>query len=104
MREVEGRSFGVEEKHRRVAAYLDAKWDIRTDLNILNALIRSRISLILSERRDQTNGFYKFEANVRALYKQMARITITPTWARYYDFGAGRLPTFLRRLIDSTSS
>ena len=45
-----------------------------------------------------------FEANVRALYKQMARITITPTWARYYDFGAGRLPTFLRRLIDSTSS
>ena len=45
-----------------------------------------------------------FEAAVRALYKQMARITITPTWARYYDFGAGRLPTFLRRLIDSTSS
>jgi len=45
-----------------------------------------------------------FKANVRALYKQMARITITPTWARYYDFGAGRLPTFLRRLIDSTSS
>jgi hypothetical protein len=45
-----------------------------------------------------------FEANVHALYKQMARITITPTWARYYDFGAGRLPTFLRRLIDSTSS
>src|SRR5207302_221487 len=43
-----------------------------------------------------------FEANV--LYKQTARITITPTWARYYDFGAGRLPTFLRRLIDSTSS
>ena len=44
-----------------------------------------------------------FEANVRALYKQMARITITPKWARYYDFGAGRLPTFLRRLVDSTS-
>ncbi len=45
-----------------------------------------------------------FEAQVRALYRQMARITITPTWARYYDFGAGRLPTFLRRLVDSASS
>ena len=44
-----------------------------------------------------------FEAQVRATYKQMARITITPTWARFYDFGAGRFPTFLRRLVDSTS-
>jgi len=44
-----------------------------------------------------------FEAGVRATYKQMARITITPTWARFYDFGADRLPTFLRRLVDSAS-
>jgi hypothetical protein len=44
-----------------------------------------------------------FEAQVRRLYKQMARITIAPTWARFYDFGAGRFPTFLRRLVDSTS-
>src|ERR687885_397391 len=42
-----------------------------------------------------------FEANVRALYEQMARITIAPKWARYYDFGAGRFPTFLRRLVDA---
>ncbi len=42
-----------------------------------------------------------FEAGVRALYKRMARITIAPTWARYYDFGAGRFPTFLRRLVDA---
>lgn len=45
-----------------------------------------------------------FEANVRALYKQMARITITPSWARFYDFGADRLPTYLRRLVDSASN
>jgi len=45
----------------------------------------------------------QFEANVRGLYKQMARITIAPTWARLYDFGAGRFPTFLRQLVDSTS-
>src|SRR2546425_13111412 len=30
---------------------------------------------------------------LRAFYEQMARITIAPTWARYYDFGAGRRPT-----------
>lgn len=45
-----------------------------------------------------------FEANVRALYKNMARITITPSWARFYDFGGGRLPTFLRRLAESGSA
>ena len=45
-----------------------------------------------------------FEAEVRRVYKEMARITITPSWARYYDFGAGRLPTFLRRLIEPGSA
>jgi hypothetical protein len=43
------------------------------------------------------------EANVRSTYKTMARITITPSWARFYDFGAGRLPTFLRRLMEPGS-
>ena len=42
-----------------------------------------------------------FEAAVRALYTHMARITIAPTWARYYDFGAGRFPTFPQRLVDA---
>ena len=41
----------------------------------------------------------EFEASVRSLYQQMARITIEPRWARYYDFGAGRLPGFLHKLI-----
>jgi uncharacterized protein YndB with AHSA1/START domain len=39
-----------------------------------------------------------FEAAVRSMYQQMARITIEPRWARYYDFGAGRIPRFLREL------
>jgi len=42
----------------------------------------------------------QFEAHVRMLYKQMARITIEPQWARYYDFGAGRVPGFLRKLAE----
>jgi uncharacterized protein YndB with AHSA1/START domain len=40
----------------------------------------------------------QFETQVRSLYKQMARITIEPRWARYYDYTAGRVPEFLRRL------
>src|SRR5215470_15594376 len=42
----------------------------------------------------------QFEAHVRMLYKQMARITIEPRWARYYDFGAGRVPGFLQKLAE----
>jgi len=42
----------------------------------------------------------QFEANVRMLYQQMARISIEPRWARYYDFGAGRIPGFLRKLAE----
>jgi pyridoxamine 5'-phosphate oxidase-like protein len=39
-----------------------------------------------------------FEAAVRATYDRMARISIVPDWARWFDFGAGRLPGFLQRL------
>jgi nitroimidazol reductase NimA-like FMN-containing flavoprotein (pyridoxamine 5'-phosphate oxidase superfamily) len=43
-----------------------------------------------------------FEANVRSMYKQMSRISITPNWARYYDFGTGRIPGFLLRLASNS--
>jgi nitroimidazol reductase NimA-like FMN-containing flavoprotein (pyridoxamine 5'-phosphate oxidase superfamily) len=36
-----------------------------------------------------------FEQEVRSTYTQMTRIAIRPRWARYYDFGAGRLPQTL---------
>jgi nitroimidazol reductase NimA-like FMN-containing flavoprotein (pyridoxamine 5'-phosphate oxidase superfamily) len=39
-----------------------------------------------------------FEAAVRDTYDRMARISIVPDWARYFDFGAGRVPEFLRAL------
>jgi len=42
----------------------------------------------------------EFEAQVRQTYERMARIAITPHWARFYDFGAGRLPRFLSTLVD----
>jgi nitroimidazol reductase NimA-like FMN-containing flavoprotein (pyridoxamine 5'-phosphate oxidase superfamily) len=44
-----------------------------------------------------------FEARVRETYERMARIVITPHWARFYDFGAGRLPPFLQELVDGAS-
>jgi len=40
-----------------------------------------------------------FEATCRETYDRMARISIVPDWARYFDFDAGLLPTFLRVLI-----
>jgi hypothetical protein len=40
----------------------------------------------------------EFERNVRGFYDRMARIAITPRWARFYDYGAGRVPRFLQEL------
>jgi nitroimidazol reductase NimA-like FMN-containing flavoprotein (pyridoxamine 5'-phosphate oxidase superfamily) len=40
-----------------------------------------------------------FEQAVRATYEQMVRISITPAWARFFDFEAGRLPHFLQALV-----
>ena len=39
-----------------------------------------------------------FEAQVRTMYKQMARIAIVPEWAKLLDFET-RLPSFLEALI-----
>ena len=44
----------------------------------------------------------EFEKNCRELYDQMARIAIVPAWVRFYDFGAGRVPKFLRDLAERT--
>jgi nitroimidazol reductase NimA-like FMN-containing flavoprotein (pyridoxamine 5'-phosphate oxidase superfamily) len=44
-----------------------------------------------------------FEQAVQAMYPQMVRISITPDWARYYDFGGGRLPATLQRLAEEAA-
>ncbi len=46
----------------------------------------------------------EFEKNCRAVYPQMARIAIRPTWVRFYDFGAGRMPRFLTELVERAQS
>jgi nitroimidazol reductase NimA-like FMN-containing flavoprotein (pyridoxamine 5'-phosphate oxidase superfamily) len=40
-----------------------------------------------------------FEATCRETYDRMARISIRPDWARYFDFNEGRVPDFLRALF-----
>ncbi|AEA28146.1 pyridoxamine 5'-phosphate oxidase-related FMN-binding protein [Pseudonocardia dioxanivorans CB1190] len=42
----------------------------------------------------------EFERNCRRMYERMARIAIVPAWARFHDFGAGRLPGFLQELAE----
>jgi Pyridoxamine 5'-phosphate oxidase len=41
-----------------------------------------------------------FESEVTNTFDEMARISIIPTWARYFDFGGGRVPKFLRDLAE----
>jgi hypothetical protein len=54
--------------------------------------------LAASRKALGANQFAEFERQVRSLYDQMARIRVEPVWARFFDFGAGRLPSFLTRL------
>ncbi len=39
-----------------------------------------------------------FQQACEQMYEQMVRITIVPAWARFFDFGTGRMPAFLERL------
>lgn len=54
-------------------------------------------------RRSMGPGAAEFEQNVRRMYDRMARIGITPTWVRFYDYGTGRMPRFLRELAERAS-
>ena len=45
-----------------------------------------------------------FEEAVGQIYERMVRITIIPSWARFFDFGVGRLPGFLKQLVREASS
>jgi len=60
--------------------------------------------LAASRRTMGADEAEEFATQVRAVYKQMARIAIAPAWVRYYDFSSGRLPPFLRALVDSAGS
>jgi nitroimidazol reductase NimA-like FMN-containing flavoprotein (pyridoxamine 5'-phosphate oxidase superfamily) len=46
----------------------------------------------------------EFEHNVKKMYDQQARIVITPEWVRFWDFGTGRIPQFLKELAERNRS
>lgn len=48
------------------------------------------------------SGMPEWEAGVRALYKQMAIIRVTPSWAKIFDFET-RLPSPVEELIKGTA-
>jgi hypothetical protein len=54
-----------------------------------------------SKRYIEAEQWQGFEAQVRAMYKQMARIAITPEWAKLLDFET-RIPSFMHRLISES--
>src|SRR5690349_1904160 len=56
----------------------------------------------LASARNSMSGdeLAEFERTVQSTYPQMVRISIEPLWARFYDFGAGRLPGFLAELTN----
>jgi hypothetical protein len=60
--------------------------------------------LAAARRSMDAGAAAEFEQNVRRMYDRMARIAITPRWARYYDFGAGRMPRFLQELAERNSA
>lgn len=51
-----------------------------------------------NRKNTDPEGYAEWEAGVRQLYKQMARITITPMWAKIHDFET-RLPSAVEELI-----
>lgn len=51
-----------------------------------------------SRRSSDAEQAEAFERQVESMYAQMVRISIEPRWARFYDFGAGRTPSFLAKL------
>lgn len=53
--------------------------------------------LATNRKRTSEEQFAEWETEVRRLYKQMARIEITPTWAKILDFET-RLPSAVEEL------
>ena len=73
----------------------------RADVQIVDGVVPEYLAA--ARRSMDADGAAAFEQNVRRMYPQMARIGITPTWVRFYDFGAGRMPRFLQELAEQSS-
>jgi nitroimidazol reductase NimA-like FMN-containing flavoprotein (pyridoxamine 5'-phosphate oxidase superfamily) len=71
----------------------------RADIRIVDGVVEEYLAA--ARKSMDAEAAAQFEQNCRELYVRMARIAITPRWARYYDFSAGRIPVFLQELADA---
>jgi len=74
----------------------------RASVEIVDGVVEEYLAA--ARRTMDAKAAAEFEQNVRRMYDQMARIAITPHWARYYDFGAGRMPQFLQDLAEQNQT
>jgi nitroimidazol reductase NimA-like FMN-containing flavoprotein (pyridoxamine 5'-phosphate oxidase superfamily) len=73
----------------------------RADIRIVDGVVEEYLAA--ARKSMDTEAAAQFEQNCRQMYDRMARIAITPRWARYYDFGAGRMPKFLKELAERSA-
>lgn len=70
----------------------------RADVRIVDGVVDEYLAA--AYKNMEPDAAAEFERAVRQMYDRMARIAVRPRWVRYYDFGTGRLPTFLQELAD----
>jgi hypothetical protein len=73
----------------------------RAEVRIVDGVVEEYLAA--SRRSMDAAAAARFEAACRAMYPRMARIEVRPRWARYFDFGAGRMPGFLRELAEQSA-
>jgi hypothetical protein len=74
----------------------------RAEVEIVDGVVEEY--LMAARKSMDTDASATFEENCRKMYPRMARIAITPSWVRFYDFGAGRMPRFLQDLAEKAQS
>jgi hypothetical protein len=70
----------------------------RASMQIVDGIVPEYLAA--ARRTMDAKAADEFERNCREMYDQQVRIAITPLWVRYYDFGAGRMPRYLRELAE----
>jgi hypothetical protein len=70
----------------------------RAELTVVDGVVPEYLAA--ARRSMDPDAYAGFEEAVRGFYPQMVRIGIRPTWARFHDYGTGRVPTFLRELAE----
>lgn len=68
----------------------------RVDIRIVDGVVEEYFAAARKSMDPET--FEQFAESCRKMYDRMARIAITPSWVRFYDYGTGRVPKFLQEL------